>query len=85
MEALLAVLTGLLAGFVYIWKQNKKLETENRINKDRVEDAKLETIINELDKQRTDLSVKVQNMKASQSKPISDSQIVDFWNKRTRQ
>jgi hypothetical protein len=85
MEALIALLTGLLAGFAYIWKQNKKLETENRINKDKVEDAKLETIINELDKQRTDISVKVQNMKASQSKPLPDSEIVDFWNKRTRQ
>jgi hypothetical protein len=82
MEALLALLTGLLGGFIYIWRENNKLKLENSIKKNEAQDIKMETLISELEKKRTETNKSFKRIEVKKADPnLSDKQIEDFWNK----
>lgn len=85
MEALLALLTGLIGGFIYIWRENKKLKLDNSIKKNEAQDIKMETLISELEKKRVETNKNLRRIEVKKADPnLNDKQIEDFWNKGSK-
>ena len=82
MEVLLGLLAGIGGILLYLIKQNQKLESDQKLHKIEVEDAKLETKEEDLKKQKNELKRELSEAEKEQVKDLSDEQIEEFWRKR---
>jgi len=77
-QILLLIGSALIGGILILFKKNKELESDKKLNDIKVEDAKLETKQEILQEEKQRL---VSELKQADKpkKDLSDSQIEDFW------
>jgi hypothetical protein len=80
MQYVIGIITVLVGGVLYLFNQNQKLKSNEKISETKIEDAKLETkqdvIVEKISEVKSDLSKLTEQ-------PVNDKQTAeDFWSKR---
>lgn len=80
MEYIVGLLTVLVGGVLYLFNQNQKLKSDNKIADTKIEDAKLETKQENLKNEATKVQLELD--KATVSKVDEQQSAEDFWKNR---
>ena len=81
-DLIVTFLVGLIGAVAILLRRNRDLESDNRLNEIKVEDAKLETKQDFIVQQKKELERTLDDISKIQSEDLSDEEIVEYWSKK---
>ena len=81
-DLIVTFLVGLIGAVAILLRRNRDLESDNKLNEIKVEDAKLETKQDFIVQQKKELERTLDDISKIQSEDLSDEEIVEYWSKK---